>query len=86
MMKSALRRRSVREKASSFEQLWSLVAIQARRKEEFIKPTLSPCSKCRDQSFSVSWLVFVINIGLVCNEKQLSVSQGTDAFFSSDSS
>lgn len=72
--------------SSSFEQLWSLVVTQARRKEEFIKPTLSPCSERRDRSFSVSWLVFVINIGLVCNENQLSVSQGTDAFFSSDSS
>lgn len=69
---------------SSFEQLWSLVLIQPRRKEEFIKLTLA--SECKDLSISVSWLVFVINIGLVCNENQLSVSQGTDAFFSSDSS
>lgn len=69
---------------SSFEQLWSLVLIQPRRKEEFIKLTLA--SECKDLSISVSWLVFVINIGLVCNENQLSVSQGTDAFVSSDSS
>lgn len=76
----------MRQKDGSFAQLWSLAVTQMRRKEEFIKPTLSPCFECRDQSFSVSWLVFVINIGLVCNENQLSVSQGTDAFFSSDSS